>query len=326
MTPLTGRRERLGSVPGFVEAAFRVCSPLMMGGSQGNRRSSDSAEWAAAWLSTLVFEALDKVASPQARNDLIEAALTRASLARLPADPDALLAFAVGALREAVADGLGHEAGEAMVQDLEPILQHAAASTTPTPEAEVTPRPARSTRPPSPDGRRQTLPLAGQRGRGNDALQSGRGHDVRGAPPVQGDSGSPRRRTFPYLHRVLRQENARHAVLVDDVRAFLAGFAGAFREGGFEVFTAPDGPAALALCKRLQPELVVVDVAMPDLDVGALLQELEEALGARAPRVAVLADFEASALFDSPLSRTFPKGTDPAALVSDLGGEVTAER
>ena len=115
-----------------------------MAGQGGARGQGAAADPAVAYLSTLVFEALDKVASPDARNVLIRDALERVAAEGLPADPQELLDFAIGPLRTVVAESLGEEAGEALVQDLEPILQSAAASVAPkpSPEPESKPTPA----------------------------------------------------------------------------------------------------------------------------------------------------------------------------------------
>lgn len=56
------------------------------------------------------------------------------------------------------------------------------------------------------------------------------------------------------------------AVVVDDAPEFLALVADRLREEGFEVDTARDGRAALELARSREPDLVVLDLGLPDTD------------------------------------------------------------
>jgi len=66
-------------------------------------------------------------------------------------------------------------------------------------------------------------------------------------------------------------------VIVDDHASFRA-FARALLEAeGFDVVgEAADGASALALARRLAPELVLLDVALPDMDGFAVCEALHE--------------------------------------------------
>ncbi|MBW2528352.1 MAG: response regulator [Deltaproteobacteria bacterium] len=286
----------------------------------GARKQGAAADPAVAYLSTLVFEALDKVASPDARNVLIRDALERVSAERMPTDPQELLDFAVGPLRIVVADSLGEEAGEALVQDLQPILQHAAASVAPKPEPE--PKPAAgqvSAVRRSPTGKRNTMPLAAQRERSSGEQSAAR--PVQQAPDSADALPRRQRATVPYQDMEWRDQNLRCALLVDDERAFLRGYSAALRERGYEVFTAADGPAAVLLCRRLEPELLVVDGAMPGLDARELVDEVAGAVGHAAPTVVVLGDGDLDGTPEGITLRCLPKPSEPGEALDALGIE-----
>lgn len=55
-------------------------------------------------------------------------------------------------------------------------------------------------------------------------------------------------------------------LIVDDVRELVAGLAAYFQQAGFETLAAYDGRTALELFRRERPDLVILDVMMPELD------------------------------------------------------------
>ncbi len=55
-------------------------------------------------------------------------------------------------------------------------------------------------------------------------------------------------------------------LVVDDEEMVLSVVQHALQDHGFEVLTASDGPTALNLARRHQPELVVLDINMPGMD------------------------------------------------------------
>src|SRR5579859_4889869 len=59
---------------------------------------------------------------------------------------------------------------------------------------------------------------------------------------------------------------AQRVLIVDDVREIVQGLVGYFRQAGFETLTAYDGRAALELARREQPDLVILDLMMPEMD------------------------------------------------------------
>lgn len=59
---------------------------------------------------------------------------------------------------------------------------------------------------------------------------------------------------------------ARTILVVEDEATIAQAVAARLRSEGFAVEVASDGPAAVAACERLQPDLVVLDLMLPGLD------------------------------------------------------------
>jgi DNA-binding NarL/FixJ family response regulator len=78
-------------------------------------------------------------------------------------------------------------------------------------------------------------------------------------------------------HRELLEQvrPARRVLIVDDHASFRRCAGALLTSEGFEVVgEAPDGSAALALAADLAPELVLLDVQLPDLDGFAVAERL----------------------------------------------------
>ena len=54
--------------------------------------------------------------------------------------------------------------------------------------------------------------------------------------------------------------------VIEDEDVIAAAVAARLRAEGFEVETAADGPSGVALCRRVRPDLVVLDLMLPGLD------------------------------------------------------------
>lgn len=86
----------------------------------------------------------------------------------------------------------------------------------------------------------------------------------------------------------------RTVLIVDDHEAFRESAAAMLEAEGFDVVGhAADGPQAVAEVERLQPEVVLLDVQLPDLDGFAVAERL--AALPDAPRVVLISSREASA-------------------------------
>src|SRR5512138_90939 len=55
-------------------------------------------------------------------------------------------------------------------------------------------------------------------------------------------------------------------LIVDDERKLVQGLVGYFRDAGFETLTAYNGRAALDIARREQPDLIVLDLMLPEID------------------------------------------------------------
>jgi DNA-binding response OmpR family regulator len=63
-------------------------------------------------------------------------------------------------------------------------------------------------------------------------------------------------------------------LIVDDERKLVQGLVGYFRQAGFETLTAYDGRAALDSARRDQPDLIVLDLMLPELDGTEVCRQL----------------------------------------------------
>jgi DNA-binding response OmpR family regulator len=65
-------------------------------------------------------------------------------------------------------------------------------------------------------------------------------------------------------------------LVVDDDQAVRTLLELALSHGGFQVFSAPNGSSALLQIRIVQPDLVILDILMPDLDGWGTLQRIRE--------------------------------------------------
>jgi two-component system alkaline phosphatase synthesis response regulator PhoP len=57
-----------------------------------------------------------------------------------------------------------------------------------------------------------------------------------------------------------------HVLIVDDERKLVQGLVGYFRQAGFETLTAYDGRTALEIIQRDRPDLILLDLMLPEID------------------------------------------------------------
>jgi DNA-binding NarL/FixJ family response regulator len=83
-------------------------------------------------------------------------------------------------------------------------------------------------------------------------------------------------------------------LIVDDHDAFRQSASALLEAEGFDVIgQAADGPEAIALADRLQPQVVLLDIQLPNLDGFAVAERL--AALPDAPRVVLISSRDASA-------------------------------
>jgi len=268
-------------------------------------------------LNALVFEALDKVAAPEARDAVIELALELAGADSQPAGIESLVSFVSGPLQQAAMDSLGAAAADAFVDDVKPVLDRVVRlrNSTPPPPTTIPP----SSLPPShgemtalriphaPRPVHMTLPPTGLF----------RGQDAPGVQPAEDPSGAAlkRRMTLPYM----QAEEARGFVLlVDDDPQFLRGFSRLLRLAGYDVVAAADARAALRLCHRLHPTLVISDYEMPETDGMQLAQQIAQTMGEAAPPVLLLTGMSDPPKPPAAVLRVLLKSIRPDELLAEI--------
>lgn len=72
------------------------------------------------------------------------------------------------------------------------------------------------------------------------------------------------------------ESSSPHLLLVDDETAITANLAPFLERAGFQVSTAQDGVQAIEQIKRIQPDLVILDVLMPRMDGRQVLRQLRQ--------------------------------------------------
>src|SRR5215471_9977765 len=68
-------------------------------------------------------------------------------------------------------------------------------------------------------------------------------------------------------------------LIVDDERKLVQGLVGYFRDAGYETLTAYDGRAALDIARREQPDLIVLDLMLPEIDGLEVCRQLRRTSG-----------------------------------------------
>src|SRR5579863_10192594 len=85
-----------------------------------------------------------------------------------------------------------------------------------------------------------------------------------------------------------------HVLVVDDSEAILA-FTRAVLATTYTVSTAKNGREGLELCKRLRPNLVLLDLSMPEMDGEAVLAQLRSNTELQAIPVIIISSEQARA-------------------------------
>jgi CheY-like chemotaxis protein len=118
--------------------------------------------------------------------------------------------------------------------------------------------------------------------------------------------------------------------VVDDDTALRTAYAAGLHKLGFEVETAADGLLALELLKKQMPDLILLDMLMPNLDGIGFLKQLRAEKGNEAIKVVVVSNFESmSEATDLDVTKYMSKlqhGPDAvAAAVGDILKDGTAK-
>ena len=141
---------------------------------------------------------------------------------------------------------------------------------------------------------------------------------VRSGPRVR---GSPDARTSPCRH----DDGVARTLLIVDDHAGFRSFARALlqSEGYAVVGEAADGASAVAAARRLDPSVVLLDIALPDMDGFAVCEKITEGDGER-PIVVLTSSRDESSYRDQ-IARSRARGFIPKHAISGatLGGLTT---
>lgn len=72
---------------------------------------------------------------------------------------------------------------------------------------------------------------------------------------------------------------SKHILIVDDDKSIRTLLRLTFEDAGFEVREASDGEIAMEMVRKSRPELIILDIFMPNQDGYETLQELEKISG-----------------------------------------------
>ena len=84
-----------------------------------------------------------------------------------------------------------------------------------------------------------------------------------------------------------------HVLVVDDDRGILRTVQDALLSEGYTVHSAASGEEALAAVERQRPDLIMLDVNMPQVDGWEVLSRLRAAAGQQTPVVVMTAGYNA---------------------------------
>ncbi len=117
--------------------------------------------------------------------------------------------------------------------------------------------------------------------------------------------------------------NGYKILLVDDEQDILEFLSYNLRKEGYTVFTSNDGPEAIAIAKKEQPHLVILDVMMPGMDGMEVCDVLRNTPETNNSLIAFLTargeDYSQVAGFDAGADDYITKPIKPKVLVSRIG-------
>lgn len=214
-------------------------------------------------LQRIVSQALDRVMAPADRDGAIQTALANGGQPALPERASELTAFVFGPLRDVVEQAFGAETAERLLYSLTPFLKQACRH-----EHEAAPGDG----PAEPSSQDPAPPATAQDG----------------APPPSEDPPTQRvpEATEPAPTTRTLTSGATLLIVDGEPRA-RAQLSHRLREAGFDVFTAPDGHVALAVCMRNRPDAIIAALEMPTVGSRQLMALLRVAFASDAPPVIV---------------------------------------
>jgi CheY-like chemotaxis protein len=270
-------------------------------------------------LATLIVEALDRIATPDARFEVLDRALLLARSDSLPTEPQALWAFVDGPLHAAVLAILGRDAAELLLEQLGVLIARSG-----IPQSSDAPAPSGPQTLPPPAHRRATsdvVPCATRPGAGAHARPVALTESTPKAPRA-----APRHSTLTYQsNALLFGDSERQRVLVvDDDEHYRRALSRLLDAHGYDVNAAPNGKTALWMIEKLRPDLVVTDYELGDTDGVTLADEIKQRLGEQAPPVILVTASAALPKATGSIARILVKSVSDTTLV-DAAAELLAK-
>ncbi len=111
-------------------------------------------------------------------------------------------------------------------------------------------------------------------------------------------------------------------LIVDDEEALLEVLATKFRDEGLTVFTAPNGKIGLETALREHPDLVLLDIMMPEMDGFEVMKHLHEDAWGKDVPVILLTN---SSSFET-ISKAVASGMSEFIVKTELKLEEVVER
>ena len=253
-------------------------------------------------VEALVVEVLDGIASPAAREAVLDRALALSGRRSLPGGARETLAFVTGPLRQAAAEELGDDAAVEIAEQL---------------QLRMAPAVSHSMAPPDAGGRTLPPPSSGVTERAKPSPSA----VARRMSPPHGNQDVKRRRreTRTYDAGVLtRRSDAPRVILVDDDPSYRRALTRVLTEAGYEVATAHDAETALWLCQRLTPDVVVTDLELGDESGLRLAQELGQRFGSQSPPVVLITASTVLPKASPAVAYMMLKGDDDSTLLAKL--------
>ncbi len=258
-----------------------------------------------AKLAALIVEALDRIATPVARYEVLDRALLLAKRDALPTAAEELLDFVDGPLHQAVHAIIGAEAAEMLHEHLGVLIARAGYEADPSP---------------APSGPRTLPPMPAAGDAISDVAPSSSRHGS-GAyikpPSVRSRPSETRHHTLSYNpSTLLGSSDRRRIVVVDDDPAYRRALSRLLDAVGYEVNAAPNIETALWMCEKLQPDLVVTDYELGDANGLALAGEINRRMGDRAPAIILVTGSTTLPKECAGVARVMVKSVDDGALVA----------
>lgn len=100
---------------------------------------------------------------------------------------------------------------------------------------------------------------------------------------------------FQYIQKInMEQNNKKTILVVEDEAPMRRLMTEALTEGGFDVIQAEDGKSGLAMALEKHPDLILLDLILPELDGMTVMQKLRHDVWGKAVPIILLTNLSAN--------------------------------